>query len=213
MPPSSMEKASLVNYDQGVELRNRAADLDPVRTTPTLLLHMDPASCEFCTGVGTDQLLDSGGVKKILQVLRNYFGRKEADPIYQEVARLSHLGRTAQSMGEYLVRFGPLPRKAESRMRTRCASPETSVAILRMQKASLPRTDKSQLLAARNGILGWVLLRGRLDANLDLRVVLSDKVCWRRRKWGKIRRRPGQQRFCSGGGPSYGQEKNDRKEY
>ena len=64
-------------------------------------------------GKGNQQRLYPDGVAKIRKVLRDYFAPNAAGSFYREVGRVLRLKRTAQTMGDYLVRFDLLRRKAE----------------------------------------------------------------------------------------------------
>ena len=98
--------------------------------------------------------MDADGTEKILDLLREYFEPEAADSAYREVVRFSQLKRTGQTTDGFLVEFDFLCRKAESRMQGAGASPEAIASALRMQTATLSRSEKSLALAGAQGNLG-----------------------------------------------------------
>ena len=58
-------------------------------------------------------------------------------------------------MGRYLLEFDILRRQAEAKVATRGALPDGFVSISRMQKAALPSTSKSLLMASVQGSLDF----------------------------------------------------------
>ena len=84
---------------------------------------------------------------KIAQLLDDYLAPDSADSSCQEVVRLLQFKRTTDTMGEFLVYFHQLRRKVTSRMQMGGAFPGTYASALRMQHASLSRSDKSPVLA------------------------------------------------------------------
>ena len=85
---------------------------------------------------------------EIMQGLHNYFAPDAIGSVYPEAPRFSQLKRTAQTADEYLARMDLLRRKDESRAQMGGLPPNTFVSILRLQNASLSRTDKSTALAS-----------------------------------------------------------------
>ena len=82
-------------------------------------------------------------------------------------------------MGDYLGRFDPLGREAESRTQMGGSFPEAFVSGLRMQDASLSRTDKSLVLAGAQENLGMAAVAGQMRRFLGPWVAQFDKMCWR----------------------------------
>ena len=90
----------------------------------------------------------------IAQVLCDYFAPEAMDSVEAGAGRFLHFKRTGRTVDEYPVRFDLLRRTAESRMQMGVSSPETFVPTSRTQSASLPRADKSLLLASAQEHLG-----------------------------------------------------------
>ena len=80
-----------------------------------------------------------------LEAISDYLAPDASDTVYQDAARFFQYKRTAQSPGEYSAKFDLRRRKAESRMQPGGPPPEAFISMLRMQDASLSRSDRSLL--------------------------------------------------------------------
>ena len=112
---------------------------------------MGPAARDVCMVVGGEQLWESDGVTKSMQMLRDSFAPEALNFVRREVARFMHFKRSTHTMEENLVRFDLLRSKTESRMLMGGPSPKTFGSILRMQETSLSRTDKSLVSVSAQG--------------------------------------------------------------
>ena len=109
---------------------------------------------------GSDQPAEPEDVRKITQVPRDHFRPDSLDSAYQDVARFLQFKRGAQTMCQFLGRFD-LRRKAGVRAQMGGSFPETSVWTTRIQNASLPRAEKSLVLAGAQGSLGIAAVAGQ----------------------------------------------------
>ena len=89
--PSSDRQGEPVSiFAQEVELWRRAAYLGVTKRASALVLHTDPAVRDVCVSVGCGRPPGPGAVRKITQVLHDYFAPGALDSVYQHVARLLH---------------------------------------------------------------------------------------------------------------------------
>ena len=75
---------TLSNYAQGVDLRNRATNLDPITRVSALILQMYPVSREVCMAAARNRIMDPDSVAKLLQALHDYFAPEAVDSEYQD---------------------------------------------------------------------------------------------------------------------------------
>ena len=94
--------------------------------------------------LGSDQLMEPDAAAKVLQMLRDYFSPAALDMPYQDVAYFLHFKRTAQKLGDSLAKFALPPHEAKSP--TQLGGLTRS--WVRLHNASLPRTEKSLVLAS-----------------------------------------------------------------
>ena len=128
-------------------MRNARAEV-PARAS-FLVLRTQPAPRQVCLAEGGDILDHSDGVSGILDVLRNCLAPEAVDAIRQQVMRYARCRRADQSIGEYVVEFDLLRRRAESKMEMGAGSPDQFVSILRMDNAALARHEGSLGVAGR----------------------------------------------------------------
>ena len=95
-------------------------------------------------------------VGRALQHLRDCFAPGASGAVYGDVAYFSYFNRAAQTTDEYIVWFDLLRRKVEYRAQPAGASAPAFTSALRLQSASLPRADKSLVLASVNGGMGAI---------------------------------------------------------
>ena len=142
------------NYAQEAGSWNHVTNPESTGRASARKLKMGPVVREECIAAVTDRIMDPGGAAKILHVPNDNFASNDVDLTYQGVARFLQFKRTAQTMGEYVVHFDLLRRKAESQMQPGDSSPETFVSILCVRDASPPQSDTPMVVASVQGNFG-----------------------------------------------------------
>ena len=135
-----------------------------------LNLHMQTAPRQVCPAGGSDSLVRSDGVSKILNSLRNYLSPEAVDAIRRQMMRRMRFRRADQSVGEYIVEFDLLYREAEPDLEMGDGFPGQSVLILRTADAALTRHDE---MPDKSAVCG----RGGEYA----------EIVWSARKWNLAR--------------------------
>ena len=115
---------------------------------------MYPVAREVRGAAGNDQLVDTGGVAKILIARYDCFAPEAAGSIYQGVVRFARFKRIAPSLDEFLAHFDLPRRKAESLKQIGGSPPEVSASIFREQNGPLSRYGESVAPVGVNGDLG-----------------------------------------------------------
>ena len=88
-------------------------NVEPAKRASALISLVDTVAREDRGAAGGDVIMGHGGVKQILEVVRDYFTPGAVDSVYRGVARLLQLKRNAHTMDEYLAQSDLLGRKAE----------------------------------------------------------------------------------------------------
>ena len=89
----------------------------------------------------------------LLTALKNYFAPDAEDVAYQDVARFPNFRKSAQTLGEFLVKLGLIRRKAEGRRQPGGNLPDAFAAAPCLQKANLSYREESVVLAVSQGSL------------------------------------------------------------
>ena len=77
---------------------------------------MGPTARQVCLFSGGDTPTEGGDALLVIQTLRDYFQPDAADRILTQVEKFTSYVRTDEPMGEFLMEFGILRRKAEKHM-------------------------------------------------------------------------------------------------
>ena len=107
---------SFPEYGREVELRYKVTNLQVTKRASAPVLRMEPTARDVCMTFGSDHLMEPDAAATVVQMLHDYFAPDALDVVYQDVVSSLHFEGPAQSMGEYLVKFDLLRRKAESRV-------------------------------------------------------------------------------------------------
>ena len=119
---------------------------------------MDTFARQVCIAAGSDIIMSNRAAEKILNISRESFAPAAADSVYQRVFRFSQLKRTDQTTDVLLAEFDFLWCNEVSKMRMGGASPGAFAPVSRMQKAELPRSEKSAVMASAQGSFGFVAM-------------------------------------------------------
>ena len=101
--------------------------------------------------------MESGAVANVPPMSLNYFAPDAPDLVYQGVARVLHFKLTTQPTNENQAEFDLRRRKLLGG-----GLPEAPVPVSRLQNASLPRADKSLVLASAQGSSGVTYVTGQM---------------------------------------------------
>ena len=77
-------RAHFLGYENQVDLWMRTARAEVYARPPFSVSHVQPVPREVCLGGGSDISDHSGGVAKILNILRNCFAPEALDKIHQQ---------------------------------------------------------------------------------------------------------------------------------
>ena len=91
---------------------------------------MDSAARQVCMPPRDEGALKNGGASQTLRFPREHFAPGVDDAVYQQIACFLHFKRTDQWAEAFLVGFGALRHKAESRMQMGAGFPEAFVLVL-----------------------------------------------------------------------------------
>ena len=115
--------------------------MEPEKKAAHLLLHIPDIARKVCLPYGRHVIDNLGGAAQISRIPRERFAPDGIDSILQDMAECMYMKRAGQNMATYIMEFGTLREKAESRMLTGSGPPDASASVLCMQDAALPRNE------------------------------------------------------------------------
>ena len=106
------------------------------------------------------------GAEKALKIPCEKFAPDAVDSIFQDVVQFSQFEKAGQRAAVILVEFDKLRRKAESKIQMGGAAPRQFASALYVEKATLPRSEKSLILASVQVNLAFPAAAVRTPRNL-----------------------------------------------
>ena len=110
--------------------------MEPSNRASALVYSMDSVARQDCLSAGGDQIDNNGCAMCMLGKLRYYFAPEAAGSLFQEAVGFSQFRGADLTVDEYIVEFGLLRRKAESRMEMGAGFPEQYLYLAHAERGA-----------------------------------------------------------------------------